>query len=440
MNAQVNGRPSGRRAGRTPAARAAALIALCSLTAACSLFGPEELGVVWDTPVEDTKGAEKGNGAWLSGDTLVRSRFDAVCGYEASSGKRSWEYVPPGRSAICHATADTGGSVVVLVRDAEGASSSAKGKDCAVAVAIDMKTGGELWQTAAPASAPALARALHPEVSAGSGVAVLVDGHDLRALDVRTGQPRWKAALPDGCLPGRTAVAERQVAALLACGGTKKSSWDEFPSDAELHAAAFDPAGGALLWSTPLGGRTSVPWDARAEFVSADPVVVAASESGDSDSGAYLSFGGTGRPNPPIEFSGPYGEIKIHDRLDAAADGTRLYTVPRRGKSSRTYSYTLTAFDLATGKRVWDDDLDGDTAYRILPEGEKLTVVTGLDDSPEFGLRVMDAATGKQRESRGFPEGHVGVDTVFRYKGRFIGARYEGSSSEWKPFTAYELR
>ncbi|MFB8402428.1 hypothetical protein [Streptomyces sp. NPDC055912] len=59
--------------------------------------------------------------------------------------------------------------------------------------------------------------------------------------------------------------------------------------------------------------RPALPWDARADFVSADPVVMAASASGDSGSGsgsgagsgAYFSFGRNGRPKPPIDFSGP---------------------------------------------------------------------------------------------------------------------------------------
>ncbi|MFD4244054.1 hypothetical protein ACFWP3_21005 [Streptomyces sp. NPDC058525] len=45
--------------------------------------------------------------------------------------------------------------------------------------------------------------------------------------------------------------------------------------------------------------------------------------SGDSDSGAYFSFGGNGRANPPIDFSGPYGEITRYERLTAVADDTR---------------------------------------------------------------------------------------------------------------------
>jgi outer membrane protein assembly factor BamB len=443
MTAQTNDVPSGRRTGRTLAMTGAALVALCSLTAGCFFSGAEEVGVVWDTPA-DRKGEPQGNGAWLSGGTLVRSRFDAVRGYDALSGKRSWEYVPPGRSAVCHAAADTDGSVLVLTRDGDGASASAKGKPCATAVAIDMKNGREIWQAPLSTTESGLHRLQPYAVSAGSGIAVLLKKDNLHAVDVRTGKPRWKAALPKDCVPGRTAVAERQVAALLACGGTENVWGDKVPSDAELHAAAFDPATGALLWSAPLGGRRTVSWEAGADFVSADPVVVAASESGDSDFGAYFSFGRNGRPNPPIDFSGSYGEIQRYSRLTAVVDDSRLYALPRhRARNSRNDAYRLTAFDLATGEPVWggtrdDDRLDGDTGYHLLLQDGKLTVLTSRDRGSYNGLRVLDPATGEQRDARSFPDDLGPVDKVFEYKDRLIVARYEAYTTPAKPFTAYE--
>ncbi|WP_374115658.1 PQQ-binding-like beta-propeller repeat protein [Streptomyces sp. NK15101] len=185
---------------------------------------------------------------------MVRSRFGAVSGFDAATGERSREHVPPGRSVVCHATADTVRSVLVLIHDGDGASSPAEGTSCTTAVGIDMKDGRELWQ--APISRPEPPRFQDSSVSAGGGVAVLLQKDELRAVDVRTGRPRWKAALPKDRVPGRTAAGERQIAALLACGGDD-NPWDEkVAEDAEPHTAAFDPATGALKWSTPLGGPT----------------------------------------------------------------------------------------------------------------------------------------------------------------------------------------
>ncbi|MFE5485488.1 PQQ-binding-like beta-propeller repeat protein [Streptomyces sp. NPDC056527] len=442
MTARLNDAPSGRRTMRALVTRGAALVALCALTAGCASFGAEDMGVAWDTTT-DRKAEPQGNGAWLSGDILVRSRFDAVRGYDAASGKRSWEYVPPGRSAVCHAAADTAGSVLVLTRDGDGASASAKGKPCDTAVALDMKNGREIWQVPLSTTGSGLQRLQPYAVSAGSGIAVLLKKDDLHAVDVRTGKTRWKAALPKDCVPGRTAVAERQVAALLACGGTDNPWGDKVPSDAELHAAAFDPATGALLWSAPLGARRTVSWEASADFVSADPVVVAASESGDSDFGAYYSFGRNGRPNPLIDFSGPYGEIQRSSRLTAAVDDNRLYVLPRHRQRNSRDVYRLTAFELATGDRVWggtldDDRLDGDTGYRLLLQGGKLTVLTSRHRSSYHGFRVLDPATGEQRDARSLPDDPGPVDKFFEYKDRLIVARYEAYTTPPKPFTAYE--
>ncbi|MGW6244324.1 outer membrane protein assembly factor BamB family protein [Streptomyces roseolus] len=211
------------------------------------------MSVIWDTPA-DRKAEWRGAGAWLAGDTLVRGRFDAVTGFDAATGERSWEYVPPGRSSVCHSTADTARSVLVLVRDGDGASSPAKDKSCTSVVAIDMQDGHELWQ--ARLSEPDPLRLQDSSVSAGGGVAVLLQQDQLRAVDVRTGKPRWKAALPKGCVPGRTAAAEHQIAAVLACGG-EDNPWDKkVAEDAELHTAAFDLATGTPVWGgTPDDDR-----------------------------------------------------------------------------------------------------------------------------------------------------------------------------------------
>ncbi|MET9955728.1 PQQ-binding-like beta-propeller repeat protein [Streptomyces sp. NPDC006339] len=400
------------------------------------------MSVVWDTPA-DRKAEPQGTGAWLSGDTLVRSRFDAVTGFHAATGERSWEYVPPGRSSVCHATADTVRSVLVLVRDGDGASSPAKDKSCTTVVAIDMQDGRELWQARLSEPDPPLFQG--SSVSAGGGVAVLLQQDQLRAVHVRTGKPRWKAALPKECVPGRTAAAEHQIAAFLACGG-EDNLWDEkIAEDAELHTAAFDPATGALRWSTPLGGRRPLEHDTFTDFLSADPIVVAASEDG-GEQGAYFSFGGNGRPNPPIDFSGPYGKIHYRHSLGmAVADDRRLYAVhdlpTLRSRDSRNH---LTAFDLATGTPVWggtpdDDRLDGDSGYRLLVQDGKLTVLTSHREDP-YRVRVLDPATGEQREIRDLPDSMGSVDAIFRYRDRLVVARYDAYSTGSRPFTAYEHR
>ncbi|MEU7039100.1 hypothetical protein ABZ958_36380 [Streptomyces sp. NPDC046237] len=180
------------------------------------------------------------------------------------------------------------------------------------------------------------------------------------------------------------------------------------------------------------------------EFVSADPVVLAQSEDGER--GAYFSFGKDGRPNPPIDFSGPYGEILYHNSLTmAAADDRRLYAMPEPPtKRSRDSRFHLTAFDLATGAPVWggtpdDDRLDGDSGYSLLVQNGKLTVLTSHRKNP-YRVRVLDPATGEQREIRDLPDGVGPVDRIFTYQGRLVVARYDAHETGSRPFTAYERR
>lgn len=268
---------------------------------------------------------------------------------------------------------------------------------------------------------------------------MLLHQDELRAVDVRTGKPRWKAALPKDCVPGRTAAAERQVVALLACGAE-----DKVTGDAELHVATFDPATGTLRWSTPLGGRRAISHNTFTDFVSADPVVVTQSEDGER--GAYFSFGKDGRANPPIDFSGPYGKIDYRNCLTmAAADDRRLYTMPKPPtKRLRDSRFHLTAFDLATGAPVWggtpdDGRLDGDGGYSLLVQDGKLTVLTAHRQNP-YRVRILDPATGEQREIRGLPDGVGPADRIFTYRGRLVVARYDVHETGPRPFTAYERR
>ncbi|MGW9447576.1 outer membrane protein assembly factor BamB family protein [Streptomyces sp. NPDC055632] len=122
---------------------------------------------------------------------------------------------------------------------------------------MDLKDGRELWHAPIPA-ADDKSRFEPDPVAAGGGLAVLAD-KGLRAVDVRTGAPRWTAAVPQHCLPGRAAPAERHVTVLLACGDPGKPWSDGAPANAEPYAAAFDPTTGAPLWSTPFGRRHHPP-------------------------------------------------------------------------------------------------------------------------------------------------------------------------------------
>ncbi|MET9952441.1 PQQ-binding-like beta-propeller repeat protein [Streptomyces sp. NPDC006339] len=399
------------------------------------------LRVVWEAPVDDNA-RDYGNGAWLVGDTLVRSRYDAVTAFDAGSGERRWQYAPPGQDHVCAVGRRVAGSVLLLARGNRGPG----GQGCATVAALDLTTGRELWHVRrTPAD---LTESFTDMVAAGGGLAVLRDADDfwnfesirpavpateaLRAFDLRTGTPRWKAAVPAGCAPERVAAGERQVLAVLTCSRT------------ELRLAAFDRTDGKERWSTPLGGRPTPGTDAQATLLSADPVLVQVGGTQQGGlPGAYLTFGEDGTLLGRIESTGRHGTLLTHrPELVAVADG-RLYAVAE-AKRGKQYVTRVVAFDLTQGTEVWRHDLDsGRGALALEASDGHVTVLArslGRRHDGTDELLVLDAVTGDERDNR-----DTGVDIdhktgeladLLTYKDLVVAVRWGWGV---RPFSAYQI-
>ncbi|MFE1409722.1 PQQ-binding-like beta-propeller repeat protein [Streptomyces sp. NPDC058746] len=424
-----------RRPTRRILIRSGALVALVCVVTAASLFVAgripgDSMDVAWETPADvwaidegDRERPDAGDGSWLAGDILVQSGHNGATGQDAGTGRKVWEYRSPGTSKICAAEADVEHSVLVVTRDDENRPASAKWELCTTLAGVDMKSGREIWRTPVPA-APREKRPgddKRARVAAGAGLTVLAH-QELRAIDTGTGAPRWTAALPPHCVPAIARPAVRYVGALLACDGTKKEP-NGIADDAELHAAAFDPATGALLWSTPIGDREPATWrSGSVRLFSADPLVVGTLED-------TYSFNSDGRPNPPL--GGTWSNSL------SVVDGTMFYTTVLTGggvgsgRKKSPYRESVLAHDLTTGRMVWRSDLDFDIHALHLRDG-RLTVV-GEDRALHLyaapKLYLLDAATGKERDVRRFHYGEVPVGEAFEYKDLLIvgGRAYERS-------------
>ncbi|MEU8776594.1 PQQ-binding-like beta-propeller repeat protein [Streptomyces sp. NPDC048606] len=402
-----------------------ALALVCGVPAAFFAAGRvpgDSMDVAWQTPADvraidagDQGRRADGDGSWLVGDTLVRSGFNGAAGQDAGTGRRVWEYRSPGNAKLCAADADVDSAVLVVTRDDENRPPSAKKDLCTVVAGVDMRTGRELWRTSAPAApTEVISYAFRrPAVHAGGGLAVLAH-QALRAFDVRTGAPRWTAALPAGCAVAHARPAARHVGALLGCGGTGRKEPDGFSRDAELHAAAFDPATGRLLWDASLGDREPVTWTGGNVFLmSADPVIVANSE-------AAYSFSDDGRPNPPVEGS-------LGDRSIAVTAGTTLFTSIVTGGGGTTrhkspYRESVLAIELTTGRLLWRADVDVDIAAFHLRDG-RLTVVGERRPLALYAasqLHLLDAATGRELDERRFHYGEFPAGNAFAHKDLLI--------------------
>ncbi|WP_328908069.1 PQQ-binding-like beta-propeller repeat protein [Streptomyces sp. NBC_00234] len=388
-------RLSGRqgRALLRPLLAAVTALLVAGLAAGCSALG-SSLRVVWEAPV-DSNIRGYGNGTWLVGDTLVHSRYDAVTAFDALTGKGRWEYAPPGQEHICAASRRTAESVVLIARG------NMTDAGCSTVAALDLTTGRERWHM--PGTPGDLAGTFTQLVAVGGGIAVLRDADEwnpdarpgasgskaLRAFDLRTGAPRWTAAVPEGCVAEQVAAGERQVVAVLACART------------ELLLAAFDPADGRQRWTAPLGGRTTPVPDGQMTLLSAEPAVVQTGGTTEGQPGAFLAFGAGGKSTGRIETTGRYGTVQAHTpALVAVADG-RLY-LGAESRERQAYRDRVVAFDLTSGNQVWLEDVAVAGGLRALDvTGGRVTVLAdrgsrndGLDE-----LRVLDSATGDEKES-----------------------------------------
>ncbi|XIE81013.1 PQQ-binding-like beta-propeller repeat protein [Streptomyces sp. SBR177] len=356
---------------------------------------------VWEAPY-DRHTTEEGDRVRLVGDTVVRGRADAVTGFDVRSGAKRWEYVP-GRADICSTTPTVDDGVALIAYGDPR-------KGCDTLAALDLTRGRELWHTARPSADP---------MAVGAGLGVFPDerARGVRAVALRSGAPRWTAAVPKGCVPGEVAAAARHVLAVLACGE-------------ELKLAAFGPADGEERWTVPLDARRGVPAGTGAAFVSADPVVVRIGGPDEADGYAYRAFGPDGRPRGVVDAPGGHGRI-----TGATVDGGRLLATATGDSGSGGGWDRIVAFDLASGNELWNRTVAGnwmDTAGWSARDGR----VTVLTTSSKYGdeLHVYDAATGHEQESRAFRDRLARADELLTYEDLVIAFR-RGPGG--RPFTVY---
>ncbi|MER5711470.1 PQQ-binding-like beta-propeller repeat protein [Streptomyces sp. NPDC002122] len=362
----------------------------------------------WEAPY-DRGTSDKGNGAWLAGDTVARSRFDGVTGYDVRSGKERWEYVVPGRADICTVSPEATGTTVLIAYGEKDR--------CGTTVALDLTDGRELWRDPGAPGTDAYAG-----VVTGDGLAVLLDhGGTVRALDLKTGSPRWKAAVPKGCDPGAVGTSAQQVLATVACGD-------------ELKLAAFDPADGKARWTVPLDERRGVPAAWKASVLSADPAVVSVAEDGGEERTATLSFGPEGRPLARVEGVGDYGSIE-----EVRVEGDRLFAIAAYEGSQGTPWDRVVAFDLATGDQLWRGDVRKADLDELDVRDGRVTTVE-LDKKYGDSLYVFDAATGEEEDDRSFRDrvgkGYAGtLGDLFTFEDRAVVVRWGAGE---RPVSVYE--
>jgi eukaryotic-like serine/threonine-protein kinase len=252
------------------------------------------------------------------------------------------------------------------------------GTDAGLLLALDAKTGKTAWRLNASGG-------FKSAVAVGS-TALFAESADgtVHAIEAASGTALWKFSRPDGSL-GYSAPTLAGDAALFVAG--------------ETTLYRLDPAGGALVWKSVLGGR-------------------AASTPARTD--GKLILGGDG-----------VGVSALSED-----DGNRLWRFPASGKTTDWYGAPLSvgkmvyvgtvrglvyALDTTTGKRLWATSLPGEALSRpTLDEVRGLLWVT-LTGAPvsQNSLIALDLKTGKVRT--GFKLGEVSASPVISKDRLYVG-------------------
>lgn len=328
---------------------------------------PKTLKPLWTVAQESSMG---------SGVVWVRDGIVAVYseggsaglrGYDQDSGKKRWEVEPPkGTTGICGVSRSPNADGVAGVLFSTGATRT----DCDRAAAVDASDGTVRWTEdlgtqADSGGTPTVSVSEETLVASGSCDEVrrfrISDGKRLPTL-----VPRDRACAHDSVHDGRgIAVLDDPDSSSAPEGSPRRSEF-----------ALYDPDSGKKLWHRPVAPVGS----AMHRIIAHDPLTLETTEKGHRFVRTYDDKGGV------RHLIGKELDMKESPGSPVTGDGV---LVTSYANDPRAHAY-----DLRTGKELWQRDLDratllgvsGDRAlatYTVLPQGKRQHETWLLS----FGLR-----------------------------------------------------
>lgn len=272
----------------------------------------------------------------------------AVIAVSLSTGKAVWRGPDPATNATVVALGDM---VYVHTKDA-------------VFLALDAATGREVWRRAFARQGfcgmrPVVAGGIvyvSGRVEAVAGDASVVEGEDLRALDARTGQEKWRYRVPAGSHARGVCLSEPVLAETTLYGL------------AELHLHAIDLETGRAKWKA-VETRTMVDGRLRAVevvgLIDAGAVLVGVSQT------ALIAFD---KSSGQTAWEIP-GEFKLSSSLAVAGNVLYFQGSPQSRPAAESRG-TLYALDLDSRAVLWS--FSRPTEEKNWPFGSVTPVNDGL--------------------------------------------------------------
>ncbi|MEU8060256.1 PQQ-binding-like beta-propeller repeat protein [Microbispora bryophytorum] len=367
----------------------------------------------WSVPLASADSMDFTQGlafaGWLTDKTVIRVQRDGVLAYDLTSGKRAWGTPSPG-DQLCGATSG--------LTNGKGAVAYGSDQLCDHLAGVDAATGKMTWKIKIPAEKSRLANSLTvPQIMDAGDVAVVYANDVLSGYRLSDGAKRWTAQIPQGCHIKDMNTAATRVALLLDC--------------------TFEGSGGLVQVLDPKSGKTELrskvgELSLMSLMLSADPLIVRQEEGDKStftvldDRGAKVSEFTTGKVDMLAMNTVAFVDGMFEQRR-YLVQGDRLYltTFPQNVPGKARSSDKVLAFDLKTGKQVWESSGTQPTMLNLVRADDHGLLALEVGDWRDLPPRLvrLDAATGKAAEVAQLPQkyGTEGDDArVFERNGAVV--------------------
>ncbi|MFE9910019.1 outer membrane protein assembly factor BamB family protein [Streptomyces clavifer] len=377
---------------------------------------PGEAKVLWlrENGVDLPQHGEEAYGPWFAGDTVVKGMYRTVSGYAAADGAEQWTLALPTKLCAAPTLPTDDGKIVVGIMD----NVSEREASCSVLQMIDLRTGRAGWKKTVDRTG----------MQDGlSNVAMAVSGDTVTfgrtgntdAFRVSDGTKLF-GKREDVCQPYAFTSGPRMIAAV---------SCQVEPADpVRQQVQEVDPVTGKPLWTY----RVKDGWKVT-HVLSARPLVLSIQKD-EEWAGVVLNDDGSLR-SQLVTGTGSYavrcGEdsVETGGTLDGCAgvtaDADRLYlaTLPEVTKESSINK--VVAFDLATGRVLWD--VTGPEDQNLLPlRMEGGDVLIRVEPSYRKGGEVATVAPsgGALKTLLRHPASGAATEaTLFRSKVAYVDGR-----------------
>lgn len=341
-----------------------------------------QIAVAWRSPAErtETPGAL---GVWAHAGGAVRVRADGAAAYDPAGKRVAWTYTLPGAEAVCGMSRTPDGGIGVLMH-------AAADRGCGAVTALDLATGRALWTYQVPGNPRGPASGPGPDrVAITNGLVALVEDGAVRAMDARTGAPRWQVPAAERGQSSMEVAAGPGRFVVVTGPGAEATVGPGAPGVRSLDAAT-----GATAWSAPLPRDPATVADV--DILATAPVTLWVEGPAPRPMPEITSYDDTGRRRATIPAVGPVETLQreAHPAFTAQTPrhvvvvGDTLVAAAKRGTASEPDR--VSAYALADGRPLWSTRVGKPLmAVAAAPNG----VLAAAGGTPR--LRLLDPASGR---------------------------------------------